>query len=628
MNSYSISFTLGKASVAHGANLDHNNRKFTAANIDAKRSGENITYTRQDVRDAYQQLFGKAVEEYNAKQSRPCRRIKDYYEHIASGNREEAFYEIVVQFGDSKTSPCGSNRGEIAKQMLDEYMKNFQSRNPNLHVFNAVLHMDEASPHLHINFIPFYTELRERYLSTGVSMKAALDEQGFRAKGQKENRLVAWEESERQEMEKLLHRHGFVREDKNAKYAHQTVEDFKRTQDVKKMMEALRAARNVTPDETKVDNVRKLKERLQEMEKKTKSLERERQSPYKSFFYSAPDKQAWIQAKLEELNIPYRETENGFEAQECYVQVIRRLEKEYKAPRSAARDQLRDDIDRMLMQSKSFDELLAKLEQAHYTIKRGKYIAVKPEHGSNYIRLKSLGEFYSEYALRNRITAKQKYEQQLAQKIEEAKKRNAPNVIVLRTMQFYTISFASGALPVRKHDQKKPFAWTNDAELDRLLALNKKINEGATIETLRDNFSEIEKNVSDKIDALEKAKADFRMFCELKEKIEIVFEGKTSAIFSQQQAEQTLRQYPQINAANYRNVDQLIANEEQHVLQASADLETEQKRLHEIADMLEIAEKVMGGTYVQSLVGAERERREANYVPNGLKMPEVQYEKK
>lgn len=109
-------------------------------------------------------------------------------------------------------------RGDIAKTMLDEYMKSFRERNPNLHVFNAVLHMDEASPHLHIDFVPVYRNSRTRFLSTGVSMRAALIEQGFHANGQQHNQLVAWEASERQVMEAILHRHGYVREDKNAQY--------------------------------------------------------------------------------------------------------------------------------------------------------------------------------------------------------------------------------------------------------------------------------------------------------------------------------------------------------------------------------------------------------------------------
>lgn len=161
MEGYSISFTLGKASANHGGNVEHNNRSFTADNVIKEKSKDNIQYKVQNIEEAFHELFDDAVEEYNKKQNRPCRCIDNYFEHIKKSKREEIFYEAVVQFGNVDDAPCGSQRGEMAKQMLDEYMKDFQQRNPNLFVFNAVLHMDEASPHIHIDFIPFYTNGRK-----------------------------------------------------------------------------------------------------------------------------------------------------------------------------------------------------------------------------------------------------------------------------------------------------------------------------------------------------------------------------------------------------------------------------------------------------------------------------------
>lgn len=618
MSKLSISFTLGKASVPHEANVEHNNREFIANNINKNKTSENITYVRQDIQEAYHQLFSKSLEEYNAQQKQPCRRIKDYFQHISNGKREEAFYEIVVQFGDSKTAPCGSENGETAKIMLDEYVKNFKQRNPNLHIFNAVLHMDEASPHLHINFIPFYTKERKNSLSKGVSMKAALDEQGFTAKNFKENRLVAWEESEREIMEKILNKHGFSREDKNAKYAHQTVDEFKKFQDEKKIIAALRESKKISGEDLAVENIRQLKNKLQLLESQNKNLENQKLSPYKSFFYSSPDKQAFVQTKLDELKIPYRETENGFEAQECYVDEIRKIEKEFK-PTSSAREKLREDIDRLLMQSKDVDELLSKLQKEHYTIKRGKYLAVKSAHGQHFIRLKSLGENYSEYALRNRINAKKKYEHDIEQKINAEKSKDAPNVIILKTIQFYTIAFSNGALPVRKREKQKPFSWNNDTELDKLMILNDKINSGATLESLKSDFENYEKSVSEKEKNVEKAKSDLKTFFELKEKIEIIFENKKSEIFTREQAEQTLKKYSNINSENYHNIEMLINTEKENLKDAEKKLDDEKEKLKESAELFSMAEKVMGGTYVQSLVGEERERREAKIIPNGLK---------
>ena len=618
MDAYSISFTLGKASNPHGANLRHNNRKFLAPNIDPSRTEQNVTYVRQDVRDAYHQLFDQAVADYNARQKQPCRRISDYYEHIASGKREEAFYEIVIQFGDMQSAPCGSQRGDIVTQMLDEYMKEFQQRNPNLHVFNAVLHLDEASPHIHINFVPFYTQGRKNGLSKGVSMRQALDEMGFRAKGKSENRLVAWELSERAAMEAILHRHGYVREDKGVHRAHMTVEDFKSMKDLEQVQQKLRAAHRSTETDHAERTIRRLRESVTSLQHQNAKLKRKANSPFMAFFYTIPEKQAFVQARLDELGIPYHETENGFEAQECYADEIRKVEKEF-SPKNNQREKLRNDIDRLLMMSKDFDDLLALLQEEKYEVKRGKYISVKPENGGSFIRLKSLGEHYSEIALKNRLREKARYEQELAKKVAEARQKSAPNAVVLRTMQFYIVSYGKAALPMRKSDPQKPYAWTNDSELDLLLALNKKINDGATLDSLRKDFAEKEKAAADAERKLRAEEKDLQEFYDLKEKLLIVYEGKQSTLFTREQAAAALKSYPSINSTNYRNVDALIANQEETVRQAAEDYKQKQQELAESSDTMATAEKVFGGTFVQSLGAEERRRRENQFVPNGMK---------
>ena len=144
MQALSISLTLGKAS-AGNANLEHNRREVLANNVDTSRIHENVVYVQQDVRVVYDELFSESVAEYNSKQKQPCRRIKDYFDKIESGNREEAYYELVIQFGDMNTAGVGTQNGEIAKKMLNDYVHSFQVRNPNLHCFNIVTHLDEAN---------------------------------------------------------------------------------------------------------------------------------------------------------------------------------------------------------------------------------------------------------------------------------------------------------------------------------------------------------------------------------------------------------------------------------------------------------------------------------------------------
>ncbi|MDE5862303.1 MAG: hypothetical protein K2H28_08945 [Ruminococcus sp.] len=270
------------------------------------------------------------------------------------------------------------------------------------------------------------------------------------------------------------------------------------------------------------------------------------------------------------------------------------------------------------MQSASVDELLEKLRKEKYEIKYGKYLAVKSPESKNFVRLKSLGEHYSEYALRNRINAKKKYELEIEKKINSAKKES-PEIIVLKTIRFYTVAFSKGALPVKRREKNKPFSWTNDSELDKIIALNNKINSGATLETFRKDFENAENVVAEKEKILDKAKSNLKTFYELKEKLEIVFESKKSGVFTFQQAESTLKKYPNINSSNYRNVDILIKNETENVRQAEENLKSVQEKLRQSADIFSMAKKVFGGTYVQSLVGEERERKESKFMPNGLK---------
>lgn len=610
---------LGKASAEHGANVRHNNREFIAGNVKKEKTHENITYVRQNVEDAYKDLFQKALNDYNEKQKQPCRRISDYYKHISDSNREESFYEIVVQFGDNKTASCESDNGKVVTQMLDEYIRTFNQRNPNLHIFNAVLHMDEATPHLHINFIPYYTKGRVNGLQQGVSMKAALDEQGFTAKNYKQNRLVAWELNERQCMEQILNKHGYERDNKNAKYSHMSVPEFKLEKDREKIVAAMTKLSTVSPEEKTEDNIREMKLRMRSLEQKNSELIKQRISPYKSFFYAIHDKQSYVQQKLDTLSIPYRETENGFEAQECYVDKIRQIEKEYKPVRNSNREKLRNDIDRLLMQSDSFDDLIKKLKAERYSIKYGKYISVKPVHSEQYIRVKSLGAFYSEYALTNRINSNIRYENSLDNKIKSSDNKDAFNIIIIKTVKLYTIAFKNNALPIRKKDKQKHFSWTNDIEIDKLIKLNNKVNSGATIDNLKADFEESEKTVSEKEKNLYKAKEDLAAYLELKEKIEIVFENKQSTLYSKQQAEATIGLYPNITEKNYQNVDKLINNTNDKILKFSKELLTEKEKLKEASENFSIAEKILGGTYVQHLIGEERQRRESNYIPNGLK---------
>ena len=169
-----ISAMVGKGSV------NHNSRKFRAENVDGTRTHLNIDYCNENIKTVYHELFDEALERYNAKQTRSDRKIKDYYEKIRSSKQEKPFREIILQVGGKGNMNADTENGELAKQVLDEYYQGFQERNPQLRVFSAHLHMDEATPHLHIDFVPFTTGSK-RGLDTRVSLKQALATQGLKA---------------------------------------------------------------------------------------------------------------------------------------------------------------------------------------------------------------------------------------------------------------------------------------------------------------------------------------------------------------------------------------------------------------------------------------------------------------
>ncbi len=615
MEQYSISFTLGKGTAPHGGNIEHNNRAFLARNVNEVRSPLNVVFARTDIEQAYHQLFDEALEKYNAKQKRPCRRIQDYYEHIVSGKRESPFYEAIVQFGDSINAPVGSKRGEVAKQMLTEYMLDFQKRNPNLHVFNAVMHLDEASPHLHIDFIPFYTKGRTNGLDKGVSMKAALDEMGFRAKGIKENQLVYWEQSEKKAMDQILHKHGFVREDKHVKHKHMSVDEYKAMVHHEQWRNNLGARLGLISDEKKTQ--RELQASLASSKIKIEKLEQERKSPYACFYYSSPDKQMFVQDELRKEGIHFRETDNGFEAQECFTRRIREIEKTYQAPAFTIRERLRDDIDTFLYQSKTFEEFIEKMKAADYGVKQGKYISVKPPYGQRFIRLKSIGSFYDEFSLKNRLKIKNRFEERINQKIKEIEHEKSLKYCVLQEVRHYIVTFKQGDLPVRKKDTAQPFSWVNDAELDKLLVLNTMINNGMTAESIRQKAESLEADAKEKGAELETAEDELRQYLIMKEKIEMVFEGKQSTAFTLNEAKASVQQYT-INASNYRNIDKLIEPAKEKVQKLSAEHQAIRAELKQVTDGLSVIEKATNHTFVQHLLADQRRVAASEILMNGI----------
>ncbi len=207
--------------------LSHNSRQFIAENVDSSRTPLNVEYRNEDIRTVYHELFDDALARYNEKQTRKDRVIDDYYEKIRTGKQEKPFEELIIQIGNKDDMNASSENGQLARQMLDEYMQSFQQRNPTLRVFSAHLHMDEATPHLHIDFIPFTTGSK-RGLETRVSLKKALEALGFTGGTKSHTELNQWIESEKQALASIMARHDIEWEQKGTHEEHLSVLDYKK----------------------------------------------------------------------------------------------------------------------------------------------------------------------------------------------------------------------------------------------------------------------------------------------------------------------------------------------------------------------------------------------------------------
>ena len=181
-------------------------------------------------------MFDEALARYNEKQTRSDRRIDDYYEKIRSGKQEKPFHEIILQIGDKDNMGAKTENGQLAAKVLDKYMRDFQRRNPTLRVFSAYLHMDEVTPHLHIDFVP-YTTGSKRGLDTRVSLKQALSALGFKGGTRRETELNQWVAYEKEQLAAVMLEHGIEWEKKGTHEKHLSVLDFEKKERAKEVAE-------------------------------------------------------------------------------------------------------------------------------------------------------------------------------------------------------------------------------------------------------------------------------------------------------------------------------------------------------------------------------------------------------
>ncbi|PFH90748.1 mobilization protein, partial [Bacillus cereus] len=268
---FSISFNQ-----SHQSSLSHNNRKNIYGNpgIDPFRLDENIYFVQKDIRSIYKDVFQEAVDKYNEKQKRNDRKIDDYYDKIHKDDKTHEQRELVVAIGEGKDDP---KYREAKKEALKQYAEVFKERNPNLAVYNMVLHDDEANPHLHINYVPNFES--SRGLTRRVGMDRALQQQGVEGKGRK---LIAhWREAETAYIEQLTKEHipNFERANVGS-YKYMKVRQYKEYAETKSFVE-----NQVQEKETQLQmidyHLKNAEEKTNELQVAKKGLESDVVATYK-----------------------------------------------------------------------------------------------------------------------------------------------------------------------------------------------------------------------------------------------------------------------------------------------------------------------------------------------------------
>ncbi|CCY72508.1 plasmid recombination enzyme [Eubacterium sp. CAG:115] len=619
-NGLSVSFRLDDGIV------EHNNREFIAKNVVRERIPDNITYKRENIREFYNQLFGQALAEYNARKAHPYQRIPDYYEHIGKGKQEKPYEEIVVQFGDMQDCGLNSENWETAKAMLDEYMREFERRNPNLKVFNAVMHLDEATPHLHIDFVPI-VHSPNRGLPVRVSMKGALREQGFSSANRMENEWVAWQEAEREYMEEILHKYGLHRDDKNVHREHWTVDEYKRkkqaAQEIRSMNDHINALKKKSDDSYTSEEISAIKNQndymrseITKRDEKIAALSRQVNADFVPYEIYSDDKLQYVADGLTRAKIPFIEESRMLYIPDYAVKTANAIASHYQSANvGTIRDRIALDIDRLIYSSMSVENLLSKLKERGYEIKHGKYIAVKSPFAERYVRLKSLGDEYLTKKLEKRISLNGTY----ARKVKERMSRSSEMEkkicsVILDT----TVAIQQFRIIPKKTKPQKIYTFSNDESLNLLVEQLSTIGEFgiASRDGIYAKAEELKNSIDEKTEEL---KALSNEAPTLKSEI-----AQIRFYFENVQNRRRLDSMGQIRLAaakevvdkhGIRSVSEIAELEERlkllptYIRTVQNKLAEEQARLKRVNRLADVYESVIEGNYIDNLIRENIERQ-------------------
>lgn len=614
----SISFRIDEGIV------EHNNREFIAKNVDGERVGDNITYRRQNIKDKYDELFGQALAEYNARQTQESRRISDYYEHLKKSAKGKPYYEIVVQFGDMDTCGQGSGRWEEAKLMLDDYMRGFEKRNPNLKVFNAVMHLDEATPHLHIDFIPIAHKV-ERGLSVKVSMKGALKEQGFTSANRMQNEWAAWEEQERSVMTEILHAHELSRDVKGVRREHLTVDDYKKhaanLAEIKKVNAHINELKKKNFSDLTEDEIELIKNQndlmrseIQKRDKEIFTLSRKLGAEFVPFEIYSEDKLLFVAGELAKSGVPYVEEGTTLHIPDYARKTAAAIAATYRPIKSEGiREKIKLDIDRLVYSAESFEGLISTLKERGYEIKRGKYVAVKAPFAERFVRLKTLGEAYLPKNLEQRIADRDVFTNAVRTKFKTA---NAVEKKFHVTIMDMTIEIKQFRLMPRKDNSKFVYAFQNDSNINYLSEQLLTIGEFGfgSREQIYSKANELKRSIDEKNEKVKSLTAEIPTLKSDISQLRFLFSAvSTSKPDAMTQvklaaAREIADKYGVKSEGDIASLEKRLKLLPDYISSIKDEVSEEQLKLGRVSNLISAYERIVEGNYIDNLIRAQREQ--------------------
>lgn len=206
--------------------VGHNRREAVFVNAEPHIDPNGVHEEWRDLTElqAYEDLFGDALQAYNDKQSRDDRKMtmEDYIQSVKNDNRgrkngkklkdgkptgcKHSSYEVVVTFGNKEELIPD----DVGKEMMKRYVNEWNDRNPNLYLYGAYYHADEeGAPHVHLDFVPVAHGYK-RGMECQSSIGKALKEMGYDDVSQHNNSYMAWQTAEREHLESIGAEYGFT----------------------------------------------------------------------------------------------------------------------------------------------------------------------------------------------------------------------------------------------------------------------------------------------------------------------------------------------------------------------------------------------------------------------------------